>query len=55
MMLPASCVLASSISVFAQDATKQDGMQKDATKQSEMKQDSIGKDKMNRIPWGTTK
>ncbi len=28
MMLLASCVLASSISVFAQDATKQDGIQK---------------------------
>jgi hypothetical protein len=29
MMLLASCVLASSISVFAQDATKHDGMQKE--------------------------
>jgi hypothetical protein len=29
MMLLASCVLASSISVFAKDATKQDGMQKE--------------------------
>ena len=28
-MLLASCVLASSISVFAQDAAKQDGMQKE--------------------------
>ena len=29
MMLVAPCVLASSISVFAQDATKQDGVQKE--------------------------
>jgi hypothetical protein len=29
MMLLASCVLASSISVFAQDATKHDGIQKE--------------------------
>jgi len=33
MMLLASCLLASSTSVFAQDATKQDGMQKEETKQ----------------------
>jgi len=35
LMLLVSFVLASSISVFAQDATKQDGMQKEETKQNE--------------------
>ena len=50
--LLASCVLASSISVFAQDAAKQDGMQKDETKQSEMKQDSMGKDEMKQDSMG---
>jgi pentapeptide MXKDX repeat protein len=48
MMLLVLCVLASSISVFAQEATKQDGMQKEETKQNEMKQDSMGKDQMKR-------
>ena len=52
MMLLASCVLASSISVFAQDATKQDGMQKEETKQNEMKQDSMGKDEMKQDSMG---
>src|SRR6201993_4516557 len=52
MMLLASCVLASSISVFAQDATKQDGMQKEETKQNEMKQDSMGKDEMKQDSLG---
>jgi len=50
--LLASCVLASSISVFAQDAAKQDGMQKDETKQNEMKQDSMGKDEMKQDSMG---
>ena len=54
MLLLASCVLASSISLFAQDATKQDGMQKEETKQSEMKQDSMGKDEMKQDAVGTT-
>src|ERR1700757_4353179 len=52
MMLLASCVLASSISVFAQDATKQDGMQKEETKQNEMKQDSMGKNEMKQDSMG---
>jgi len=52
MMLLASCVLASSISVFAQDATKQYGMQKEETKQNEMKQDSMGKDEMKQDSMG---
>src|SRR6266436_7164394 len=52
MTLLASCVLVSSISVFAQDATKQDGMQKEETKQNEMKQDSMGKDEMKQDPMG---
>ena len=52
MMLLASCVLASSISVFAQDAAKQDGMQKKETKQNEMKQDSMGKDEMKQDSMG---
>src|SRR5690242_14100719 len=46
MMMLASCVLASSISVFAQDAAKQDGMQKEEPKKTEMKQDSMGNDGM---------
>jgi pentapeptide MXKDX repeat protein len=52
IMLLASCVLASSISVFAQDTTKQDGMQKEETKQNEMKQDSMGKDEMKQDSMG---
>src|SRR6266567_5667944 len=52
MMLLASCVLVSSISVFAQDAAKQDGMQKEETKQNEMKQDSMGKDEMKQDSMG---
>ena len=52
MMLLASCVLASSIGVFAQDAAKQDGMQKDETKQNEMKRDSMGKDEMKQDSMG---
>src|ERR1700758_3124732 len=52
MMLLASCVLASYISVFAQDATKQDGMQKEETKQNEMKHDSMGKDEMKQDSMG---
>ena len=51
-MLLASCVLASSTSVFAQDAAKQDGMQKEETKQSEMKHDSMGKDEMKQDSMG---
>src|SRR5260370_37063145 len=50
--LLASCVLASSISVFAKDDAKQDGMQKDETKQSEMKQDSMGKNEMKEDSMG---
>src|ERR1700751_36219 len=52
MLLLASCVLASSISVLAQDATKQDGMPKEETKQNEMKQDSMGKDEMKQDSMG---
>src|ERR1700747_3435280 len=52
MMLLASCVLASSIGVFAQDATKQDGMRKEQTKQNEMKQDSMGNDEMKQDSMG---
>jgi pentapeptide MXKDX repeat protein len=52
MMLPASCVLASSTSIFAQDAAKQDGMQNEETKQNEMKQDSMGKDEMKQDSMG---
>src|SRR5579864_710321 len=52
MMLLASCVLASSINVFAQDATKKDGMQKEETKQNEMKQDPMGKDEMKQDSMG---
>src|SRR6201993_2937321 len=52
LMLLASCVLASSIGVCAQDATKQDGMQKEETKQNEMKQDSMGKDEMKQDSMG---
>ena len=51
MMMLASCVLASYISVFAQDATK-DGMQKEETKQNEMKHDSMGKDEMKQDSLG---
>src|ERR1700751_5251496 len=52
MMMLASCVLASSVSVFAQAAAKQDGMQKEETKQNEMKQDSMGKDEMKQDSMG---
>src|ERR1700751_6063648 len=52
MMMLASCVLASSINVFAQDAAKQDGVQKEEPKQTEMKQDSMGKDEMKQDSMG---
>ena len=52
MMLVASCVLVGSISVFAQDAAKHDGMHKEETKQNEMKQDSTGKNKMKQDSMG---
>src|SRR5690242_18357011 len=52
MMMLASCVLASSISVFAQDAPKQGGMQTEEPKQTEMKQDSMGRDEMKQDSMG---